>query len=86
MNAPIPTAATISVDASKPVHDVEVIYGHDASKMTDTQFFDALRRVEKEIASLKEIKAKSVVIKARIQALKASRARIVALLDTRFGE
>jgi hypothetical protein len=59
------------------------IYGQDVNVLTEEQLIASIKKVEKEIASLSEVKTESKKVASKIAALKAQLASIVAVLDAR---
>lgn len=60
-----------------------VIFGQDASIMSDAQIIDAIKRVEAQIAALKEVKTTSKKIGKNIKELEKQLDVIVAVFDKR---
>lgn len=57
------------------------IFGQDVKDMTEAQLIEAIKKLEQEIAKLKEVKSKSTKIAAKIKAMETSLASIVDALD-----
>ncbi len=60
-----------------------IIFGQDSASMSEQQLIDAIKRVEGEIAKLKEVKTTSKKIAANIAELQGQLDAIVAVLDAR---
>ena len=77
------TMNTITTNPSAAIETKIVIFGQDAETMTEQQLIDAIKRVEGDIAKLKEVKTKSKKIAANIYDLETQLNAIVAVLDER---
>lgn len=60
-----------------------IVFGQDATSLSEQQLIDAIKRIEGDIAKLKEVKTKSKKIASNIAELEASLAKIVEILDAR---
>lgn len=74
---------TITANPTVAIETKTIIFGQDAATMSEQQLIDAIKRVEGDIAKLKEVKTKSKKIAANITELEANLAAIVAVLDAR---
>jgi hypothetical protein len=74
---------TINVDNTIAIDTKTVIFGQDASIMSDAQIIDAIKRVEAQIAALKEVKTTSKKIGKNIKELEKQLDVIVAVFDKR---
>lgn len=77
------TMSTMNTNPSAAIETKIVIFGQDAATMTEQQLIDAIKRVEGDIAKLKEVKTKSKKIAANIYDLETQLDAIVAVLDER---
>lgn len=59
------------------------IFGNDVSTMSEQDLIESIKQVEKEIATLKEVKTSSTKIKSKVEALEAMLAEIVKVLDSK---
>lgn len=72
--------------ATNPTVAIEtrtIIFGYDAAGMSDEQLIDAIKKVEGQIAALKEVKTSSKKIAGNIKELEKQLDAIVAVLDAR---
>lgn len=74
---------TIATNQNVAIETKTIIFGMDAANMSEQQLIDAIKRVEGDIAKLKEVKTKSKKIAANIAELENNLAQIVAVLDAR---
>lgn len=74
---------TIIANQNVAIETKTIIFGMDAANMSEQQLIDAIKRVEGDIAKLKEVKTKSKKIAANIAELENNLAQIVAVLDAR---
>lgn len=74
---------TITANPTVAIETKTIIFGQDAATMSEQQLIDAIKRVEGDIAKLKEVKTKSKKIAANIAELEANLNAIVAVLDAR---
>lgn len=59
------------------------IFGQDTSAMTEDQLIEAIKKIEAEIANLKQVKTASKKIGARIEELNAMLTNVVGVLDAK---
>ena len=68
---------------NEPLTEMNLIFGQDATTLSDDELIEAIRKVENQITSLESIKTKSSKIAARVEALKEQLEKIVTILDGR---
>ena len=68
---------------NEPLTEMNLIFGQDATTLSDDELIEAIRKVENQITSLESIKTKSSKIAARVETLKAQLEKIVTILDGR---
>ena len=71
----------ITIDNTIPHQDLTLIFGKQVKDMTDTDYLNAIRTMETQIANLKSVKTDSKKIKASIKDLETQLAKIVAAYD-----
>lgn len=77
MTTAINTNPTVAIETRT------IIFGRDASTLSEQDLIDAIKKVEGDIAKLKEVKTSSKKIAANIEALQTQLAAIVEVLDAR---
>lgn len=75
--------AAINTNETTAFETKQIIFGQDATKMSEDDLIQAIKRVEGDIAKLKEVKTTSKKIAANIAAHEEQLAQIVAVLDAR---
>ncbi len=74
---------TMQTNQDKAFEIKTVIFGKDASLMSEEELIAAIKHIEGSIAKLKEVKTASKKIAANIEALEEDVQKIVSVLDTR---
>lgn len=74
---------SLTTNPNVAIETKTVIFGQDAASMSEQQLIDAIKRVEGDIAKLKEVKTSSKKIASNIKELEAQLDAIVAVLDAR---
>lgn len=78
------TMPTINTNPNVAIEIKTLVFGQDASLLTDEQLIDAIKRIEGDIAKLKEVKTPSKKIAASIKELNDQLEAVVELLDSRL--
>jgi hypothetical protein len=66
-----------------PIETKTIIFGQDVADMKDADLIAAIKRLEGDVAKLKEVKTESSKIKSNIIELKECIRKIVVILDAR---
>lgn len=74
---------TIATNPNTAIETRTIIFGQDAAAMSEQQLIDAIKKVEGQIAALKEVKTSSKKIAGNIKELEKQLDAIVAVLDAR---
>lgn len=72
-----------SVDSKIAVQHVSYVFGNDVAEMKDSDFYSAIRGLEKEIADLNNINNKPKRLIATIAEKEQAIKDIVALMDSK---
>ena len=78
-----PQATQENTMASIEIKTITYINDADVTKLSDEQLIDAIKKIESEIADLGAVKTESAKIKAKIDNLHETLAKVVAILDAR---
>lgn len=74
---------TIATNPNIAIETKTVIFGQDAATLSETDLINAIKKVEGQIATLKEVKTSSKKIAANIKELEDQLQAIVEVLDAR---
>lgn len=74
---------SITTNPNVAIETKVIVFGQDATTLSEQQLIDAIKRIEGDIAKLKEVKTKSKKIASNIAELESSLAKIVEILDAR---
>lgn len=74
---------TVQTNPNTAFETKTIIFGREASALSEQDLIDAIKRIEGEISKLKEVKTESKKIKSNIAELEANLAKIVEVLDAR---
>ena len=74
---------TIATNPNTAIETRTIIFGQDAAAMSEQQLIGAIKKVEGQIAALKEVKTSSKKIAGNIKELEKQLDAIVAVLDAR---
>lgn len=74
---------TIATNPNVAIETKTVIFGQDAATLSETDLINAIKKVEGQIATLKEVKTSSKKIAANIKELEDQLQAIVEVLDAR---
>lgn len=72
-----------SIDSKKPVQQVTYVFGRDVADMKDTDYYDLIRILEKEIKEYESIEHKPNKLVLKIAETKTAIQAIVALMDSK---
>ena len=74
---------SVTTNPNTAIETKTIIFGQDAASMSEGQLIDAIKKVEGQIAALKEVKTSSSKIAGNIKELEKQLDAIVAVLDAR---
>ena len=80
---PQPETTQEKTMASVEIKTITYINDADVTKLTDAQLIDAIKTIEAEVADLSGVKTQSAKIKAKIDSMNETLAKVVAILDAR---
>lgn len=75
----------MSINAKVAVQSVTYVFGRDIDSVSDEEVFEAIRKINKDVATLESTGVESRALTRRIGALKKQIAELVAVVDERAG-